>query len=95
LLIFGLVVNISSGFAEISADPIEKLVQECNDGKYTSCSDLGKMFFYGREVKKDYAKAFELFTIACNGGETTGCSNLGVMYEHGYGVTQDYEKAAT
>ena len=55
---------------------------------------LGRMYFNGDGVKKDYKEAFKWFKEA---GENTGMLyasyDLGYMYENGYGTEKDYKKA--
>ena len=43
--------------------------------------------------KKDYSKAFDLYSKAAEKGLAEAQNNLGSMYQNGWGVTQDYEKA--
>lgn len=64
---------------------------------------LAEMYFYGRGVKQNYSKAFELYKFAAiNGCNFNACFRMGEMYEYGYGVAVDnqsaikcYTKAAT
>lgn len=64
-------------------------------------SNLGNMYFLGRGVGKDDAKAADCFRNGAEKGNPFAQSNLGYLYEHGLGVKQDlaqakqwYEKAA-
>ena len=54
---------------------------------------LGRMYFAGRGVTRDYVKAVELYQKACEGKSAKGCCNLGGMYEMGNGVRQSVEDA--
>ena len=51
------------------------------------------MYKNGNGVKKDYAKAFELFSKAAAGGDINALYNLGRCYENGWGVKIDLAKA--
>ena len=43
--------------------------------------------------KKNYKKAFELYTKACSGGSSVACSNLGYYYKKGKGVKKNHDKS--
>lgn len=51
------------------------------------------MYYNGKGVGQDYAKAAELFEKACNEGDAWGCYVLGNMYEYGRGVRQNNQTA--
>jgi TPR repeat protein len=53
----------------------------------------GYIYEYGKGIKQDYVKAFQLYEKASNLGNALGMFNLGWMYHHGTGVQQDYSKA--
>ena len=55
--------------------------------------NLGKKYFEGLGVTKDYAKALEWFHKSANQGNVEALARLGGMYYHGFGVAKDYAKA--
>ena len=55
---------------------------------------LGSLYYSGRGVAQDYAKAINLFQKACDGRYMTGCAFLGRLYENGYGSTEIMLKRA-
>jgi len=57
------------------------------------CSYLGDIYYNGKIVKKDYAKAAGLYDKACSGGDPYGCRSIGYMYDEAEGVTVNHEKA--
>jgi len=74
---------------------LDNAKQETGCSKYNldECVDLGVKYELGKGIKKDYAKARELYKKACDGGNAKGCHNLGGSYLIGEGVQQDYTKA--
>ncbi|KAG0318869.1 hypothetical protein BGZ99_005385 [Dissophora globulifera] len=54
---------------------------------------LGGIYLNGTGVKKDYAKAMELFLKASDSGDSDAMFSIGEMYNSGHGVEQDYCKA--
>jgi Sel1 repeat len=56
-------------------------------------SDLGRMYFEGRGVPKDYVQAATWFQKAAAQGDATAEGYLGWMYQHGEGVERSYAQA--
>ncbi len=56
-------------------------------------NNLGRKYYNGRGVNKDYKKAFEYFSQAAQKGNLQAQYNLGIIYENGKGVKQDYQEA--
>jgi len=55
---------------------------------------LAEMYFYGRGVKQDYSRAFDLYQwAAINGCNFNAWFRMGEMYEYGYGVEVDNQRA--
>jgi len=54
---------------------------------------LGRMYYNGRGVQKDYATAAKWFREAANNGHIRAASSLASMYSDGKGVPQDYAEA--
>ena len=63
------------------------------ENKTFGAYNLGRMYYYGKGVLQDYAKAFELFTWANEAGNSDGGAFLGDMYALGQFVGKDVEKA--
>ena len=66
----------------------------CNKGngdlaQAESCYNLGLMYYNGKGVRQDDAKAAELYKKACGMKYGDACNNLGRLYDRGEGVRQD------
>lgn len=58
------------------------------------CNNLGFMYENEKGVKRDYKKAFELYTKSCDiGNDALGCRNLGFLYIDKYVSNIDTKKA--
>jgi len=73
---------------------VQRLMLECEQGKYESCSFLGMTYAYGSGVAKDEARAVAFYQRACDGGFAPGCYALGSKYASGTGVAKDEARAA-
>jgi hypothetical protein len=54
---------------------------------------LGRAYFQGKDVARDYHKAAELFRKAAQRGNAQAQNDLGVMFENGLGVERDLTEA--
>ncbi len=87
---------VSSALRE--SDPAKKadlLRIACDGGKAEGCNRLGVLYFDGRGVPKDRARAHELHRKACDGGDAWGCHNLGKQYLEGEVVARDQAMGAS
>ena len=55
---------------------------------------MGHLYYDGRGVIQDYAKAAEYFLKGCELNNSISCGLLGYLYSSGQGITQDHIKAA-
>lgn len=55
--------------------------------------ELGKLYYYGDHVTKNYSRAFSLFLFAAERGHKTSQDYVGDCYYYGRGVKDDYVKA--
>ena len=62
-------------------------------GSLAAYHNMGNLYRKGLGVKKDFAKAFELYLHAAERGHPEDQNNVGFMYFQGQGVKQDYAKA--
>ena len=53
----------------------------CDKDAFEACGELGALYTQGLGVKKDAAKAKELFKKACDGGDKAGCDRYGEFKE--------------
>ncbi|MDL0089323.1 tetratricopeptide repeat protein [Campylobacter gastrosuis] len=67
--------------------------KEDSEDKFSSCFQLGNMYFFDQGVEKNPKKAVELYKKACDGKEGYGCDGLAVAYYNGIGVKKDEVKA--
>ena len=54
---------------------------------------IGKLYYKGKGIEKDYKKAFEYLKKAAEQGHVDAQYYLGKCYYDGKGVEKDYEKA--
>ena len=89
----------STGYAETNAareytrhdfrKSFELILIQARKGSVVAENDLGKMYFRGQGVERNYGEAIAWFTLAANGGYAEAQSNLGVMYRDGLGTERD------
>jgi TPR repeat protein len=69
-------------------------VEECRrDEEANAMYNRGELYYYGRGVAQDYAKAREWYEKAAAKGDASAMNNLGDLYDYGRGVVQDHAKA--
>ena len=61
-----------------SAQTVEELTEQCQQGNAGGCFYLGVMYVEGTGVRQDAVTAVELFRKACDGQYAAACFNLGV-----------------
>jgi TPR repeat protein len=54
---------------------------------------LGKKYYDGNGVNRDYKEALKWFRLAADQGNAQAQNNLAIMYRYGRGVAQDFEEA--
>ena len=79
-------------FIKYSQDFLEQM-RLAEQGDADAQYKLGKCYYYGRTVAKDYEKAVEWYTKSAKQGNVRAQSNLGFCYNKGWGVEKDCEKA--
>ena len=93
----GFVVQTVLGNQEIihenGADVVRDYQKAAEQGDVNAQSILGAMYYEGKGVQKNYAKAFEWFEKAAEQGHANAQYNLGVMYANGESVPKDYTRA--
>ena len=89
------VANDTQASVSIKAERSQSItdLEKCQDGDFKICSELGKAYYNGDGVTKDFNKAAQLYQKACDGGEMDGCNRLSEAYYFGDGVTKDINKA--
>jgi hypothetical protein len=87
LVIAGLLVTPSQ------AESIQSLRKAAERGDAPAQAQLGYMYYNGRGVPQDYAKAAKWFRRAAEQGYAPAQYNLGVTYRKGEGVPQNYIEA--
>jgi uncharacterized protein len=78
------------------------LQKKATQGVADAQTNLGLLYYYGRDVPRDYTKAREWFEKAAAQGHADAQYNLGMLYDFEKGVPQNfatakrwYEQAAT
>jgi TPR repeat protein len=69
------------------------LSAEATQGDASAQYMLGKRYYDGEGVGRDYEKAVEWWTKAAEQGNAEAQFWLGLCCQYSYGVEQDYEKA--
>ncbi len=65
----------------------------CDRGDGESCFILASLYYVGRGVPKDYARAVTLFRHGCENGWWRSCGGLAECYRAGLGTAADSEQA--
>ena len=80
--------------SELSIDTdLKILIAQSEEGNPDAKFYLGSLYYIGRELKQDYAKAINLFKEASERGNIAATFNLGIIYAKGRGVEIDEKKA--
>lgn len=87
------IARLTTGEASADADASRLFEQACQLGEPNGCFNLGNLYYAGRGLAVNKARAFSLFEQACNAGKAVGCINAGAMYDDGEGVTANPQKA--
>ena len=69
------------------------LIQTAEAGDIQAQCNLASMYYYGKEVNKDYVQAAYWLDKAAEAGDPTAQRNLGSMYHLGEGVEKDDTQA--
>ena len=72
---------------------ITDLQRKAESGSVVAQSVLGICYLYGRDVKTDYERAFQLLSAATEKGASRAVVNLARMYAEGLGIPRDISKA--
>lgn len=68
------------------------LIKSCEDGKTWFCDIVGKCYYEGRAVEKNYREAVYWWQKGYDNGNYDGAHWLGLCYYNGEGVSQDKDK---
>jgi TPR repeat protein len=68
--------------------------QLAESGNASAQYNLGRIYFIGKDVPKDYVQAATWFQKAAEQGDANAQLELGLLLSYGYGVPQDYAQAA-
>jgi len=74
---------------------LQLFTRACDQGFAAGCGSMGDVYFQGKEIAKDQARATTIWQDACDRGHATSCLNLGVMNHMGDGVPKDDARSAT
>ncbi|MCH6258073.1 sel1 repeat family protein [Puniceicoccaceae bacterium K14] len=77
----------------INYDVARKLYLEICDSDFEAMNNLANFYFDGLGIKKDEAKACELYLESANKGSSIAKTNLGRAFQHGRGVEKNLEQA--
>ncbi|MDR2869348.1 MAG: hypothetical protein LBV04_02760 [Deferribacteraceae bacterium] len=87
-LAFCMICVTQNAYSIMQADLVK-----AEQGDAHAQNNLGNMYYQGKGVPQNYAKAMEWYTKAAVQGYAHAQNNLGTMYGDGTGVSQDYAKA--
>ena len=80
--------------SELSIDTdLKILMAQSEEGNPDAKFYLGSLYYIGRKLNQDYAKAIDLFKEASERGNIAATFNLGIIYAKGRGVEIDEKKA--
>src|SRR5262249_28056539 len=66
---------------------------KCEQGEVSHCNELAIDYELARGVRKNMAKALELYRKGCAGDVPAACYNTGLVYQDGKGVPKDAVEA--
>jgi len=76
------------------ANNVEELKSEAEGGDASAQLMMGKFFYYGFCVERDYGEAVKWFQVAADQGDPSAQFLLGEAYEKGKGLDRNYTQAA-
>ncbi|BAF70871.1 conserved hypothetical protein [Nitratiruptor sp. SB155-2] len=65
----------------LEASEWKKLLQQCQKGAGSACTQIGYMYDKAFNLPKDDYQAVKYYSLGCELGDQRGCVNLGVMWE--------------
>jgi len=80
----------SIGGPKVTENTLDRLQAEIEEGDTGAMVELGRI----NELKRNFAEAFRLYTLAVEGGSVVGEISLGRLYAEGLGVKKSRSKAA-
>ena len=81
------------GFEQNFKKAMELYTMAAERGNRQAQENLGYCYYYGRDGKVDYEKAFHYFALRAFDGWPTSLYKIGDMYLHGYYVQKDEREA--
>jgi len=78
----------------VPQDGIEALIRRAEAGEGKAQGELGKAYFEGKLIPKDWDKAFLWFKKAADQNDAAGLNGMGIFYGLGSPVPKDSAKAA-
>ena len=85
--------QITNFSVEKKFDEYKKKLELAKKGNALAQLELGRLYYMGDGVNKDYKKAIEWFRKAAEQGNAKAQWNLGLCYKNGKGVDKNYGKA--
>ena len=77
----------------VSAQTVDELKRNAEQGNADAQNDLGICYFKGQGVTQDYVEAVKWYRKSAEQGNADAQYNLGFCYENGHGVTKDLNEA--
>lgn len=78
----------------LSAEELNRLLTEANQGDATAQYTLGTIYYQGESVPKNYTEALKWYTMAAEQGHADAQFSVGLMYDKGHiGVPKNNVKA--
>ncbi|OOS23629.1 tetratricopeptide repeat protein [Moraxella pluranimalium] len=87
-LVAGLILSVSAWSADFYT-----ILTKAQGGDVSAQSELGTMYYLGKETKQDYQKANEWLTKAAHQGDTNALYYLGLLYSNSQYTANDEQKA--
>jgi TPR repeat protein len=91
---FGLAHIVFSADYSPFDDNLEKLQFRAEAGDFEAQFMLGKIYYYGFGIKRNYTEAIKWFRASANQGHTSAQFLLGEAFEKGRGLKRNYTQAA-
>lgn len=74
----------------VPVEPYGWYREDCDGGAWSSCAELGWLYFTGEGVEADAPRGTELFEASCSNGALSGCLGLALAMIDGDGVEEDF-----
>ena len=92
-LLFFLLTPVILGAGGYAQSDFEETLRRAQQGDALAQERLGRMYYDGEGVPKDYQESLKWYRKAAEQGDAFAQASLGLMYRTGEGVSKDYQES--